>query len=185
MEYNNKKVYFDKKGYALIWINGKDNKIHILEWEKYNGKKPKGYEIHHKDNNKKNWEIHNLTLETKSDHRKIHAGWIRKNRIWIKKPCKDCKKLLELNEFYQRKGLTPSNRCINCSKKKWLKEARERGVKPKRYILPNKDGKYECPQCEQWKIKDLFKLKNNKPTSYCKDCFNEYQNRRRKLKSVS
>ena len=36
---------------------------------------------------------------------------------WIKKPCKHCKQLLELNLFYQRKGLTPSNVCISCSRK--------------------------------------------------------------------
>jgi len=185
MKYNNKKIYFDRKGYALIWINGKDNKIHVLEWEKYNGKKPKGYEIHHKDNDKKNWKITNLSLETKSDHRKIHAGWIRKNGEWIKKPCKDCRRLLPLDKFYQRKGLTPSQRCIVCSKKKWIKDARERGIKPRRLIKPNEKGEYKCPKCNKWKTKELFKLRDNKPLSYCKSCFNKYQNKRRKSKSLS
>jgi len=152
MKYNGKKVYFDKKGYALIWINGKDNKVHILEWEKYNGKKLEGHEIHHKDNNKKNWDIGNLTLETKSDHRKIHAGWVRNDGVWIKKPCKDCKQLLRLNEFYQRKGLTPSNRCINCSLIYFKKIGSKISFKKKRKKYMEKY--YKKNKHEKWGIKN-------------------------------
>ena len=100
MLYEKKTIYFDKKGYPIVWVNSKNKKIHLLEWEKYNGKKPIGYDIHHKDNNKKNWAIHNLQLETKSDHQKIHAGWLRDEKGWIKKPCKDCKQLLTLLDLY-------------------------------------------------------------------------------------
>jgi len=115
MIYNNHKVYFEKKGYAIVWINGKNKKVHILEWEKYNGKKPVGMQIHHIDENKGNWNINNLKLVSQSDHLKIHAGWVEENGVWILKPCKDCKRKLPLNKFYQRKGLTPSQRCRECS----------------------------------------------------------------------
>ena len=145
MLYNGRKVYFDKKGYALVWIGGRDKKIHILEWEKYNGKKPKGFQIHHKDNDKKYWDISNLVLVTQSDHFRIHAGWIRKNGEWIAKPCKDCKQKLPLNKFYQRKGMTPSNRCIKCSSilfKKKLKDnptyREEKRIYLKNYYKKNK-----------------------------------------------
>ncbi len=97
-------IYYDKKGYAIIWLDGKNKKVHILEWEKHNSIKPKGYQLHHKDENKANWHIDNLQLETQSDHFKIHAGWIRENGIWIKKPCMDCKELLPLDFFIREKG---------------------------------------------------------------------------------
>lgn len=134
MKYNEHKIYYDKKGYALIWINGQDKKIHILEWEKYNGKKPKGLQIHHKDFNKKNWDIKNLELVTQSDHFKIHAGWIKENGKWLKKPCKDCKNKLPLDNFYQRKGLTPSQRCISCSKNYFRNISKSPQFKKKRRI---------------------------------------------------
>ena len=135
--YNGLAIYYDKKGYATVWLNGRDRKVHVLEWEKHNGEKPQGFEIHHKDENKWNWDINNLELLSNSDHQRVHAGWVKENGEWTKKPCKDCKQLLPLDNFYQRKGLTPSNRCIECSsiyfksirtpefvekKKKYLKE---------------------------------------------------------------
>ena len=113
--YDGKKIYFDKKGYAIVWVEGRNRKVHILEWEKYNGPKPLGYQIHHKDENKANWHIDNLQLVTQSDHLRIHAGWVMEDGIWRAKPCKDCKRILPLDKFYQRKSLTPNQRCIECS----------------------------------------------------------------------
>ncbi len=115
MNYHGKKIFYDQKGYPLIWLDGKSKKIHILEWEKHNGPKPDGMHIHHKDNDKKNWALNNLEIVSQSDHFRIHAGWKGENGVWVGKPCKDCKKILPLIDFYQRKGLTPSNRCIKCS----------------------------------------------------------------------
>jgi len=42
-------VWYDKKGYPTIWLNNKSVKIHVYVWERKNGEKPKGYDIHHKD----------------------------------------------------------------------------------------------------------------------------------------
>lgn len=144
MEYDGRKVYYDKKGYAIVWVNGKNKKVHILEWEKYNGTKPKGLQVHHKDHDKANWDISNLQLLSQSDHLRIHAGWIMENGVWTKKPCKDCKKLLPLNAFYQREGLTPSNRCIPCSKAYFKKRSTakykaKRKIYMKNYYQNNKD----------------------------------------------
>jgi len=147
MKYNGRNVYFDKKGYAIVWINGKNKKVHILEWEKYNGKKPKGMQVHHKDDNKRNWEITNLELVSQSDHFRIHARWIKKNGVWVKKPCKDCERLLPLLSFYQRKGLTPSQRCIECSSVYFKKKAtpifkKKRKIYMKKYYNLNKKEKW-------------------------------------------
>ena len=84
--YEGHKVWLDKKGYTTVWIDGKNKKVHVLEWEKHNGKKPIGYQLHHKDEDKSNWHIDNLELVTQSDHHKIHAGWLRENGKWIGKP---------------------------------------------------------------------------------------------------
>lgn len=117
MEFEGFKMWYDRKGYATIWIDGKNIKVHVFVWERANGKKPKGYDVHHIDFDKGNYELSNLELLSKSDHNKLHAGWVRNEKgEWVLKPCKGCKKLLPLNDFYQRKGLTPSNHCIPCSK---------------------------------------------------------------------
>lgn len=47
-------------------------RLHIYIYEKYNGKIPKGYEVHHIDHNKDNNEIDNLKLLTRKEHNKIH-----------------------------------------------------------------------------------------------------------------
>jgi len=108
-------IWYDKKGYPIIWINNKSIKLHVYIWEKENGEKPKGYDIHHMDEDKGNYNLDNLELLSYSDHKKIHAGWIEENGKWIAKLCKGCWHVLPLDKFYQRKGLTPLNRCIKCS----------------------------------------------------------------------
>lgn len=107
------KVYFNNKGYPLIWIDGKDKAIHILVWEREYGEKPKKYEIHHKDLDKTNFSLGNLELLSSSDHHKVHAGWIKTNEEWSHKPCNGCNKILPLSDFYERKT-TPSALCKSC-----------------------------------------------------------------------
>lgn len=107
-------VYSDAKGYKLISINGKDIFIHVFVWERVNGKKPEGHEIHHKDGDKSNYSLNNLELLSISDHRRTHAGWIKTEGKWSHKPCTKCVKVLPLEDFYPRKGCTPSARCKPC-----------------------------------------------------------------------
>lgn len=75
------KIYFDghlvnfssSNGYPTIW-NGKQNVlVHRLQWEKHFGEIPKGFVIHHKDENKLNWNIENLELLPMNKHGKHHA----------------------------------------------------------------------------------------------------------------
>lgn len=62
----------DKKtGY---YLNAKTHKrLHVYVWEYYNGAIPKGYHIHHKDHDKTNNEIDNLTLLSASEHSSLHS----------------------------------------------------------------------------------------------------------------
>lgn len=65
------KGYLNNNGYVCV----KNIPLHHLVWEKFHGKKmPKGYHIHHKDENKTNNDINNLQLMTASDHRKLHMS---------------------------------------------------------------------------------------------------------------
>lgn len=54
--------------YPAIFLNGKNVHIHRIEWEKHYGAIPKGYIIHHKDENKLNCSINNLELLKRGEH---------------------------------------------------------------------------------------------------------------------
>lgn len=66
------KVYMNGS-YPAIYINGKNVHVHRYMWEKYYGAIPEGYIIHHKDENKLNWNINNLELLSRGKHVKEHA----------------------------------------------------------------------------------------------------------------
>ena len=115
-------IWIDTKGYPCIWINSKNVRLHVFVWEELNGEKPKGLQLHHIDGDKKNYCLENLTLVTQSDHFRIHAGWIKEGEKWNKKPCNGCNKILLLDNFYPRKGLTPSALCKSCHNKQVIKK---------------------------------------------------------------
>ena len=98
-----RKVFYDCKGYPCVYIDGREYKVHVLVWEAAYGSKPSGFEIHHKDFTKINYRLDNLELLTPSEHRRIHAGWVRTSGEWTHKPCSGCNQLLPLTEFYHVK----------------------------------------------------------------------------------
>lgn len=65
--YEGHKVYMNGN-YPAIFLNGKNTHVHRLEWIKYHGEIPDGFVIHHKDENKLNWNIDNLELISRGDH---------------------------------------------------------------------------------------------------------------------
>lgn len=75
-------IYFYKEadsGYYLgnVKIPGRKRRypmrLHVYIWRKYNGDIPKGYHVHHKDENKDNNDISNLELLKSYDHLSSHA----------------------------------------------------------------------------------------------------------------
>jgi HNH endonuclease len=57
--------YFDKHGYILVSINGKQIPEHRLVMEKFLGRKLKRFEtVHHKDGKRSNNKLNNLKLWT-------------------------------------------------------------------------------------------------------------------------
>lgn len=74
--FNGYKFTKDKKtGYYLSSkkINGSRKRMHVYVWEYYNGPVPKGYHVHHIDENKEHNYIENLQLISKSKHSELHA----------------------------------------------------------------------------------------------------------------
>ena len=98
-------------------IGGKVIAEHRLIWKRYFGEIPKGYEIHHKDENKLNNSIENLQLVTRKEHIHIHELG-QKNKIRIrgsKHPAELKKKISEgvkkhLPRTHFKKGNTPWNK---------------------------------------------------------------------------
>ena len=80
--YEGRKVYMDGD-YPAIFLEGKNAHIHKIEWIKHNGKIPKGYVVHHKDENKMNWHIHNLEFLTRGEHLKKHKTTIKRPGVKI------------------------------------------------------------------------------------------------------
>lgn len=63
----------EKTGYYLNSTHRK--RLHRAVWEYHNGPIPKGYHIHHKDFNKNNNDLSNLTLIESKAHEKLHGDF--------------------------------------------------------------------------------------------------------------
>ena len=87
--------------------------LHRAVWEFYNGEIPKGYVVHHKDENKANNNISNLQLMTKIEHKKLHNE-IRKPEKYI---CEYCGK-----EFERKHKGKPNRFCSHKCSCKWAYE---------------------------------------------------------------
>lgn len=68
-EFNGIKFYETKQGYLM---SSKGVKMHRYVWQFYNGEIPKGYQIHHIDENKSNNTIENLALVNPKEHIREH-----------------------------------------------------------------------------------------------------------------
>ena len=77
-------IKFTRDDHTGYYLNSTIRKrMHIYVWEYYNGKIPKGYEVHHKDFDRSNNDISNLQLLTRSEHRKLHSESLtQEQRDW-------------------------------------------------------------------------------------------------------
>lgn len=76
------KVYMNGD-YPAIFLDGQSQHVHRLVWIKHNGEIPKGYVVHHKDENKLNWDIENLELISRSEHLKRHKNIVKRPGIRV------------------------------------------------------------------------------------------------------
>lgn len=82
-QYFNGKKYTLRKSIGYYGLsNEKRTLIHRDIWEFYNGKIPKGFDIHHKDRDKSNNKIENLELINHAEHSKRFATG---NNQYVKK----------------------------------------------------------------------------------------------------
>ena len=75
---------------------------------------PVGMVIHHIDGDRGNYSLGNLEMVSKSDHKRIHAGWTKSGGEWYAKPCRGCGELKPLTEFY-RQGEGWQAKCKPCN----------------------------------------------------------------------
>ena len=68
---------FNGKTYKLFskekYFSNQHTRLHRKVWEYYNGTIPKGYHIHHKDDNRSNNQIENLDILPSSEHLSMHS----------------------------------------------------------------------------------------------------------------
>ena len=75
--YEGHKVYMNGE-YPAIFLDGKSQHVHRLEWMKHCGELPRGAIIHHIDGNKLNWHISNLQMLSRSEHLKQHNDIVKR-----------------------------------------------------------------------------------------------------------
>lgn len=123
----NVKTVRHSRGYRLVHLpthpfSNKNGYVpeHRLVAEKTIGKyiDPKLLDVHHINGIVDDNNPNNLMVLTRQEHRRIHRGWIKSPRGWLK-PCSMCKRVLQLEDcFYKRHNTKDEyvSRCIDCSK---------------------------------------------------------------------
>jgi hypothetical protein len=80
--YDGHKVYMNGY-YPAIWLENRSVHVHRLEWEKHFGAIPDNCIIHHKDENKMNWNIDNLELLSRDAHIRTHKNIVHRKGVKI------------------------------------------------------------------------------------------------------
>lgn len=99
------KDYINARGYHLVWDKREKRRRpeQDIVWERLHERDiPKGFDIHHKDEDKLNNGIANLELVTPVYHRRIHSEAYRiVNNEW-EKYCRGCSQWKSPNDFEKR-----------------------------------------------------------------------------------
>lgn len=123
VKYNDHIINFSSSnGYPTIFINGKNVLLHRYVWEINNGPIPNGYEIHHKDKNRLNYNLSNLELIKIKDHHRKHAienklGLSNKGRekTHVSGFCGEARKIILYNDVDELKfnSISAAERFLN------------------------------------------------------------------------
>lgn len=115
--YENHKVYMNGE-YPAIFLNGKNQHVHRVQWVKYYGDIPAGFIVHHKDENKMNWNIENLELLSRAEHIKKHKDIVKRPGIKVKAIKNDTEIVFESIEKAAKYCGTYTSGIQNCFKGK-------------------------------------------------------------------
>ena len=112
------------QGYVMLRKTTKGKRIqigeHVQIWKDIKGEIPKGYHIHHINENRMDNRIDNLICIDVQTHKRIHSGWKLINCEWWK-PCTKCKTFLKANtnNFYaSKKDNKLYSLCKKCNNRK-------------------------------------------------------------------
>lgn len=90
MQNHQKSIYYEgryyyPRGNGYYYNSHLRKYLHQMVWITERGPIPRGYEIHHKDFNRENNDISNLTCISVEEHRKLHADLLtEEDRQWRK-----------------------------------------------------------------------------------------------------
>lgn len=106
------------KGYRRIRYGGRKGKLrfeHDVVWEKANGSIPKGFHVHHKNEDKLDNKLENLELLDPLTHKRLHSGCWLVDGEWHKKcpRCQEDKPLTKDFWYFKREGW-PCHYCRLC-----------------------------------------------------------------------
>lgn len=136
-----------RSGYVQLrkTIKGKNYDIleHIQVWQSHYGEKPKGYQIHHINENTLDNRIENLILLSPVEHGRLHSGRYKLiNSVWWKL-CRDCQEYKVLiDDFYSNsKQLSGGHICKKCDNNKSC-QYREQQLRDNKenYVQRNKEN---------------------------------------------
>jgi len=90
--------FVDDKGYVVVWDKSKNGYVreHRKVWERYRGPIPKGFVVHHKNENKQDNRIANLECLRKRVHDRHHGYYTLRKFHWNRKE----KKVISLEVPY-------------------------------------------------------------------------------------
>lgn len=158
---------FNGKRYTLYrnekYFSRGVRRMHVAVWEFYNAKVPKGFHVHHKDQNTHNNSIDNLELIERMQHLTEHAR----------------KRFLENPEFakeFQKKGISLAPEWHkSASGTEWHSKHAEQMYKKREFV------EYTCQECGK-----LYSTRHFGKTRFCHPNCKARSNRRdRKLRATS
>lgn len=148
----------ERTGYYLSSknMNGRRKRLHVYIWEQANGLVPKGFEIHHKDGDKRNNNLSNFELLNRSEHKIEHVHMMT-----------DEQKKQVINNLLE--NVMPLAKKWHSSKE-GLEWHRKNGIK---VMSERPYTKYKCNYCgKEFESKKIYKETENKFCSNnCKSAF--------------